>query len=277
MISKDVEKRILSLAYVPEHIPKLMCFLSGGDVEFIDDNYLIFIGQNWLILIAYPLKHQFDLKEVEVYINYSIRQYKPRYLWLLTPSLPEALTNQFRKLEDDWYFKIDIPAKIDKRLIKIVEKFKDNFKISFDRTFTEQHLELIEEFLKTKAVADNIKQLYTRLPHYVKNSETAFFLNSYNKYGKLTAFYIVEMAAEKFSGYMIGCTSKINYAPYSSDLLMYELIKLSEKEKKSFINLGIGVNEGIRRFKKKWGGVPFLKYETYEYKEYGILNYFLMR
>ncbi|MDW8034809.1 MAG: hypothetical protein RMI79_07780, partial [Nitrososphaerota archaeon] len=78
MISKDVEKRILSLAYVPEHIPKLMCFLSGGDVEFIDDNYLIFIGQNWLILIAYPLKHQFDLKEVEVYINYSIRQYKPR-------------------------------------------------------------------------------------------------------------------------------------------------------------------------------------------------------
>ena len=25
--------------------------------------------------------------------------------------------------------------------------------------------------------------------------------------------------------------------------------------------MGLGVNEGISRFKKKWGGLPFLKYE----------------
>jgi hypothetical protein len=35
---------------------------------------------------------------------------------------------------------------------------------------------------------------------------------------------------------------------------------------KDIINLGLGVNEGIRRFKEKWGGVPFLNYEFCEHR-----------
>jgi hypothetical protein len=43
------------------------------------------------------------------------------------------------------------------------------------------------------------------------------------------------------------------------------MIKLSYEKEKKTINLGLGVNEGIRRFKKKWGGVPFLNYEFCEF------------
>lgn len=43
------------------------------------------------------------------------------------------------------------------------------------------------------------------------------------------------------------------------------MINLVKEHRQSYINLGLGVNEGIRRFKEKWGGVPFLRYEFCEY------------
>jgi hypothetical protein len=30
---------------------------------------------------------------------------------------------------------------------------------------------------------------------------------------------------------------------------------------KAYIHLGLGVNEGVRRFKEKWGGKPTIPYE----------------
>jgi len=38
------------------------------------------------------------------------------------------------------------------------------------------------------------------------------------------------------------------------------MVNLAQAEGKNNINLGLGINSGIRRFKEKWGGVPFLPY-----------------
>jgi len=65
---------------------------------------------------------------------------------------------------------------------------------------------------------------------------------------------------------VIGCHSKKNYVPHASDLLFFEMLTLAKEYGKNYINLGLGVNEGIRRFKEKWGGVPFLRYEFCEYR-----------
>ena len=51
---------------------------------------------------------------------------------------------------------------------------------------------------------------------------------------------------------------------HASDLLFLEMIKLTRENGKKTINFGLGVNEGIRRFKEKWGGIPFLNYEFCE-------------
>jgi hypothetical protein len=74
----------------------------------------------------------------------------------------------------------------------------------------------------------------------------------------------MELAAGKFATYVVGCFSKNHYVPHASDLLFFEMIKLAGEKHKEYIHLGLGVNEGIRRFKKKWGGIPFLKYEFCE-------------
>jgi hypothetical protein len=50
--------------------------------------------------------------------------------------------------------------------------------------------------------------------------------------------------------------------PGASDLLFNEMVKLAQSEGKQAINLGLGIHPGIRRFKEKWGGQPFLAHNS---------------
>jgi hypothetical protein len=102
------------------------------------------------------------------------------------------------------------------------------------------------------------------MPHYVPHSKSSLVLNARNKKGMLSAFYVVDLAADDFAVYLLGCHSKKNYVSHASDLLFYHMIELARESGKKTIHLGLGVNEGIKRFKEKWGGVPSLRYEFCE-------------
>jgi hypothetical protein len=92
----------------------------------------------------------------------------------------------------------------------------------------------------------------------------ALVLNAWDQANKLAAFYVVDLEAKRFSNYIMGCHSKKNYVRGASDLLLFELINLSLEYDKLYLHLGLGVNDGIRRFKAKWGAMPTRRYEMGE-------------
>ena len=102
------------------------------------------------------------------------------------------------------------------------------------------------------------------MPQYIAHSPTSRVLSARDKKGDLSAYYVIELAAGKFATYVVGCFSRARYVPHASDLLFSEMIGLAREKGKEYIHLGLGVNPGIRRFKKKWGGTPFLRYEFCE-------------
>jgi len=102
------------------------------------------------------------------------------------------------------------------------------------------------------------------MPHYVHHSKSSLVLSAWDKKGKLSAFNVVDLSAREFTTYLLGCHSKKHYVPHASDLLFHEMIRLSRESGKRTLHLGIGVNEGIRRFKEKWGGTPCLDYHFCE-------------
>ena len=102
------------------------------------------------------------------------------------------------------------------------------------------------------------------MPQYVASARHAFVLNAWDSKQTLAAYYVVDFAARNFANYIIGCYSKLNYVLGASDLLLFELIKMSAEYDKGYIHLGLGVNSGIRRFKEKWGARPALSYEMCE-------------
>lgn len=255
MITDEEEKYILTRAYIPEHIVGLMTRVSGGE-PFLFENCFCCLKDDWIIVVGYPLKNDFGLDKFEALIDKIIKRFRPKHASLIAPELPVLLETSCVERESDHYYTLDIHNSIIKSgLRRTIDKALKNLTVERSTKIREAHNELVLEFVERAKPSPRVKKLFFRMPEYVGHSKEAFVLNAWDKKDNLAAFYIVDLAAKNFSAYVIGCYSKNKYIPGASDLLFFEMIKISMEYGKSYIHLGLGVNEGISRFKKN--GVEF--------------------
>jgi len=264
MITVEDEEYILTRAYVPEHIVSLMAGISKGE-SFLKEDHLCFAKDNWLILVGYPLDENFSQERCERILKQVIETFQPEYLWFIAPEIPVSLLDSCTERETDQYYTLAIEqTKMKPSLQRMADKASKELIVERGHSISKEHEALIAELLKREKLLPRVRELYRAMPDYVGHSSSAWTLNARDKNGKLCAFYVIELGAKNFSTYILGTHSKKRYVPHASDLLFLEMIKLTREHGKHMINLGLGVNEGIRRFKEKWGGMPYLNYEFCE-------------
>ena len=258
------EHYALSRAYVPEHIPTLMATVSQAVPFLIDDN-LGFAKDNWVIFVGYPLGTSFDPAACDKRIARTLELHHPEYLWFIGPEIPPSLVDICRSRQSDQYLRLDLEDwKIKSALQREVNQAARSLTVEHAHEFTREHGSLVDELTRRQELPPLVAELYRSMPDYIAGCESALVLNARDSHGNLSAFFVVECAAERFDTYVLGCYSKKHYIPHASDLLFAEMIAYARKRGKSEINLGLGVNAGIRRFKTKWGGLPYLNYEFCE-------------
>jgi hypothetical protein len=258
------ERYALSHAYVPEQIPGLMTSISQA-TPFLIEDYLGFSKDNWVIFVGYPLDSHFDAIRCDGIIKSILDTHPTEYLWFIGPEIPPLLGRSCQNQQSDEYLLLDIARPtIKPALQREVNQAAKKLTVEHARLFTHEHQSLADELMRRETLPPMITELYRSMPAYVAQSKSALVLNARDARGKLSAFFVIELAAEGFDTYLLGCYSKLNYVPHSSDLLFAEMIAHAHKRGKPGINLGLGVNPGIRRFKMKWGGQPYLKYESCE-------------
>jgi len=264
MVSLDEEEWILSHAYIPEHIVSLMRLISKGEPFLIED-HLVIVKNKLIIFIGYPLDQSFSVENCENILRRVIERFKAESIRFIGPEIPEFLLKASIERQSDKYYLLDLDqVKIKTSLLRLAQKMALEFSFEITNSYTKEHQALNSELFKRDLLTTRVKDLYKSMPDYVSHSKTTYILNVRNKQGKLSAYYILEVGAKKFNTYLLGVHSKRNYIPHASDFLFYKMIELTEKQGKKKIHLGLGVNEGIRRFKEKWGGIPFLNYEYCE-------------
>jgi len=264
MITPEEEAYVLERAYVPEHIVSLMALISKG-APFFKEDHLGFVKDNWLILVGYPLDGNFSHERCEKILKQAVEAYRPEYLWFIGPEIPISLLDSCKERETDQYYRVDLEqTKLKPSLQRVADKASKELMVERGHSISKEHEALISELLKREKLPPRVRELYRAMPDYVGHSSSACVLNARDKNGKLCAFYVIELGAKNFSTYILGTHSKKHYVPHASDLLFLEMIKLTQEHGKNIINLGLGVNEGIRRFKEKWGGTPYLNYEFCE-------------
>jgi hypothetical protein len=264
MISPEDEAYILERAYVPEHILNLMVPISKGE-PFLKEEHLIFVKDNWLILVGYPLEGNFSQERCERILEQAVETFRPEYLWFIGPEIPPSLQGSCKERQTDQYYKFDLnQTKLKPSLQRVTGKASKELIVERGHSISKEHEGLISELLKREKLPPRLRELYRAMADYVAHASTSCVLNARDKNGKLCAFFVVELGAKNFSTYVLGCHSKKHYVSHASDLLFLEMIKLTREHGKNTINLGLGVNEGIRRFKEKWGGIPYLNYEFCE-------------
>ncbi len=264
MITAEQEAYILNSAYIPEHVVGLMARVSGGEPFLIED-YFCCRTHDRVIIVGYPLQREFRVKEFETLIDSLIRRFRPLYASIIAPEVPRSLAASCRERESDHYYKLDIhTTTIKSRLKRVVDKALEDLTVERSTTLIDAHRELMQEFIERAEPPIRIRELLLRMPDYVGHANDSTVLNAWDRGNNLAAFYVIDLAARGFSTYVIGCHSKKSYVPGASDLLFLEMINLSRDCGKDYIHLGLGVNQGIRQFKKKWGGIPARRYEMCE-------------
>jgi hypothetical protein len=264
MISPVEEDYILTHASVPEHLVELMALVSGGE-PFLRGDFLCLAKDRWAILVGYPLAGDFVAAGLQRAVEDVHRTFRPDHLWFIAPEVPPALAAGCRERESDHYYTLELQEfKPAANLRRIVGRAARELTVEREKALTGEHQALVREFLERERPAPRIQKLFLGMAEYTAKAASALVLTARRKAGGISAFFVVDVEARQFSTYVVGCHSKRHYVPGASDLLFSEMAGLAREHGKRYLHLGLGVNEGIRRFKEKWGGVPSLRYEFCE-------------
>lgn len=262
MLTEDEESFVLKHAYIPEHVVSYVAPISKLEPFLISD-YLCYFGENRLSFIGYPLGTEFDEKILEKTLKKAVEEFSPENVAVIAPRLP-FIEKEIEESSDK-YFLLDLRSlHINRKLRNILARASRDLVIERGE-ITGEHRRLVQKFLESRSIDKRTKYIFENIAVYTSSSPTAVVLDARNKSRNLAAFNVIDLASRDYAFYMFNFISRENYVPGASDLLFNEFIKIAREKGKKSINMGLGINEGVTRFKEKWGGRPFLNYEFCTY------------
>lgn len=234
--------------------------MSGGEA-FVAEQYLFFSAENWLAGIAYPLYGKYSHESWLAALNIASEQSGAVSFSAIGAQLPPSLAPSI--VERDRFYILSASAEIPARLKNSVKRAGSLLTVTESTEFTAEHRRLWTEFLENNraGMSDRVAELYARTPQALKLAgSTLRFLDARDGEGRLAASLLLDFSPQHFTSYVIGAHSRKNYVPHSTDLLFAAMLEKSRNRGKRYIHLGLGVNDGILRFKLKWGARPYLPY-----------------
>lgn len=260
MLSPAEEAFLARHAYVPEHLPGYVAAVSAVEPHLVD-GYLCYQAGETLIFIGYPLGRGFEGADLARTISAAVARFRPRQVALTAPALPD-LTPCCEVCARDAYYRLDlagvcVPAK-ERSLIRRAGR---ELRVEQGGRLDAAHEALIAEFLASHGVAGDARRIYERMPAYVAGGGTARLFSARDPAGELAAFAVADLGGATYAFYQFSIRSVRLPVPGASDLLLTEVIAAARRAGKTYLNLGLGVHAGVRRFKEKWGAEAFLPYE----------------
>ena len=289
MLSQSELADILENAYIPEHLPSYFQYFSKME-PVIEEKFLYYKNEDIVSFIGYPLgageiylvNQDMDkiYKEITVVLDKVVEQHMPKEVKIIAPFEISVKGYKIEKatVEKDSYSILDIQnLRIPSKIQNMINRGNRELEINFSRDFSIQNHKLLLEFLKEKRFPDASSNFYHNILDYVIHSETAMVINAYKisqrtKEG-LLGYNIVDFSHGDFCFYLFNITGdEEDYVPGTSDLLLYEMVQLAKEKGKKYINMGLGINEGIKKFKEKWGAKDLINYNFMSYKKAALFS-----
>ncbi len=262
----------LEKARVPEHSVPFMEAMSQG-TAFMEGDYLFLTVDDWLMAVAYPLTGDYAHDAFERALRAALRRVPKRLdgvdCWAVGPELPPRLAGHVS--DRDSFYSLPADAPVPARLRRPVARAAERLTVREGRDFTPAHRRLWAEFMGRTALKPNVRELFARTEAVLAAPGADLrLLDAVDAEGRLAASLLLDFTPGPFCSYVIGAHSRAYYTPHAADLLFARMLEAARREGKGYIHLGLGVNEGIRRFKEKWGGRPALPYVMAGWREGGV-------
>jgi hypothetical protein len=257
MLSNEERHYIYRQAYIPEHLPEYVTAISGAKPHLVE-NYLCFCDRRHMMFVGYPLEGQGN--DIAHAYTEACKRCNPATVSVIAPKIWLG-ADDCDKQPPDSYYRLQLPLKvIPAEVAYMVRRAQKELVVTPGR-FGRHHKRIVQAFLKSRRFSPEQIHLFKHLHYYLKRSTSVVLLDA-RKDGRLAAFTVVDLGSADHAFYLFNFRSAEANIPGSSDLLFHEMVNMAQSNGKNAINLGLAINPGIRRFKEKWGGVPFMPYEA---------------
>lgn len=273
--------------------------LFGDHLAYTTDDRLIFVGyplSGGCTDFRSPGEETAFLAALEA----AVARFRPRLISVTAAALPPGLGGCPASPPDAYYRLDLADVRPDKKLRNLLRRAAREVTIGEGGRFGPEHQRLVAAFLAAVPVDEGTRFIFERLGRYAggktglealaglmrhardrqetsppcpplplrgtqavlrgEGEGAAFILEARDAAGRLVAFDIATCSAGEYAFYLFNFRARACYVPGASDLLLARLIELAQAAGKRTLNLGLGINAGVRSFKEKWGAEPFLPY-----------------
>ncbi len=258
MLDERERKYVYKHAYVPEHVPEYVQAISGAE-PFLQDGYIVYVRGQYGILIGYPLAEETP-SLLDQFQSFRMRFGLTECVVLAqdVQCIPGIHSDPNSV---DQYYRLPIPiTSMHPQNAYMVRRAGRELSVS-EGIFGSEHLALVNDFCKRRCISDFQTRIFSRIEGYLKISPHAKLIEA-RKGDTLVAYNIVELGSSRNLFYMFNFRNHAHRLPGASDLLFFFMTQMAESHSKDFINLGLGISTGVRRFKEKWGAKPFMRHSV---------------
>jgi hypothetical protein len=257
MLTPEELRQIYEGAQVPEQIPDYVESVSGAE-PFLHEGYLCYLRHSHLIFVGYPLREQQNT--VNSYES-ACKRFRPVTVAIIAPRIWIEDSRLVESPIKDAYYRLDLPLVNLAPDVGYMVRRADRELRVVEGILGEEHVRLVNSFMIHREVSAGHQAIFKRIPEYLGSSSTAHLLEA-RRGDDLVAFDVLDLGSAHYGFYLFNFRSVKSHVPGASDLLFYEMVRLAHAAGKQALNLGLGINGGVRRFKEKWGAVPWLPYAS---------------
>ncbi len=272
MNSSQAKMIINSQAYVPEHLLSYVYSVSNVESELIND-YVFHKNGRQLIFIGYNLQDPNNTANLDESLNQKLQQNNFDEITVLAPIRPSIAPEHALCSSQDAYWFVDLPlTKIKDKVKNMLVRAENEIYIdhsSGKNSWTSEHHEIMLSYIRRKSMEIGLCTIVQKLENYLINTEEALLISAYSKTNKeLLGFTLADFSSFTTAFYMFAFRQeeRRNLPCGIADALLFDLFKEAEARAYTKCNLGLGINDGIRFFKKKWNAQPSLPFIQTKWK-----------
>jgi hypothetical protein len=259
MIGPDLLARVTAEAVVPEQLLPYVRSVSGTEPRLVGD-CVGFASEKKLVLVGYPLHDPRDTEAMAEAVSEAFKIQGLEYLTVIGPARPPQAPAE-SQVTEDCYHSLPVPHPLPPpKLRHLIRRASRELTIERGHQCEEDHLALVQRYLDERHLAPGTRHVFQHLPHYLAASSGSLVLSGRLADGKLAAFVVGDFSALRTAFFMFCFRDPRLAPPGSADLLLGGLLEEAYQRGQTLMNLGLGINDGVAFFKRKWGALPFLPY-----------------
>ncbi len=272
MNTTNILHQINAQAITPDQLMFYVSAVSSVESELVGD-YVVHWQGNACVIVGYNLENPHDTSRLDDIINYVIKK-EAQSITVLAPIRPKSAPQDAISSKEDAYWFLSLPFEkpSDKLKNMLTRAEKDVYisQKSGESAWTGAHQELMLNYISNKGMEPALCSILQGIEKYLLSSSQVEIFSAYEqKTGTLLACSIADFSSFSSAFYMFAFRQEQCKVPGVADIVLFALLEEAKKRGYSQCNLGLGINDGIRFFKKKWGAKPSLAFVQTQWKVSG--------